>query len=251
MYTVFRDREIMFHVSTKLPFTEGDTQQVREMSFPAPKRLSRGALALLCPAPPAAEPQRRGILGGWAAARAAAGWAPRCAAACVPGAGVCSRGSRTAWLYRPDVFPFCLAPEEEAHWQRHRGNYLPRREHAFCPRHDRLQLLARLHCRAGGKPRGRQHDIQGEGNRDLHMPIFASVSHAEVWRQLPSGCPARVLSDTASITPDGCMYVCTKHTYIHTHTQVYLCMHYHVMCLHTYVYKICACVIACSFVKDF
>lgn len=28
VYTVFRDREIMFHVSTKLPFTEGDTQQV-------------------------------------------------------------------------------------------------------------------------------------------------------------------------------------------------------------------------------
>lgn len=30
VYTVFRDREIMFHVSTKLPFTEGDTQQVRD-----------------------------------------------------------------------------------------------------------------------------------------------------------------------------------------------------------------------------
>lgn len=27
---MFRDREIMFHVSTKLPFTEGDTQQVRD-----------------------------------------------------------------------------------------------------------------------------------------------------------------------------------------------------------------------------
>ncbi|OWK14317.1 hypothetical protein Celaphus_00000855 [Cervus elaphus hippelaphus] len=27
VYTIFRDREIMFHVSTKLPFTEGDTQQ--------------------------------------------------------------------------------------------------------------------------------------------------------------------------------------------------------------------------------
>ncbi|NXG42374.1 RPGP2 protein, partial [Psilopogon haemacephalus] len=27
VYTVFRDREIMFHVSTKLPFTEGDAQQ--------------------------------------------------------------------------------------------------------------------------------------------------------------------------------------------------------------------------------
>ncbi|XP_035753137.1 rap1 GTPase-activating protein 2, partial [Egretta garzetta] len=33
VYTVFRDREIMFHVSTKLPFTEGDTQQVRGTSF--------------------------------------------------------------------------------------------------------------------------------------------------------------------------------------------------------------------------
>lgn len=28
VYTAFRDREIMFHVSTKLPFTEGDAQQV-------------------------------------------------------------------------------------------------------------------------------------------------------------------------------------------------------------------------------
>lgn len=28
VYTTFRDREIMFHVSTKLPFTEGDAQQV-------------------------------------------------------------------------------------------------------------------------------------------------------------------------------------------------------------------------------
>lgn len=30
VYAVFRDREIMFHVSTKLPFTEGDAQQVTE-----------------------------------------------------------------------------------------------------------------------------------------------------------------------------------------------------------------------------
>uniref|UniRef100_A0A8C0J1V0 RAP1 GTPase activating protein 2 n=1 Tax=Chelonoidis abingdonii TaxID=106734 RepID=A0A8C0J1V0_CHEAB len=29
VYTVFRDREIMFHVSTKLPFTEGDAQQLQ------------------------------------------------------------------------------------------------------------------------------------------------------------------------------------------------------------------------------
>uniref|UniRef100_A0A2K6DTW9 RAP1 GTPase activating protein 2 n=1 Tax=Macaca nemestrina TaxID=9545 RepID=A0A2K6DTW9_MACNE len=29
VYTTFRDREIMFHVSTKLPFTEGDTQQLQ------------------------------------------------------------------------------------------------------------------------------------------------------------------------------------------------------------------------------
>lgn len=28
VYTTFRQREIMFHVSTKLPFTEGDIQQV-------------------------------------------------------------------------------------------------------------------------------------------------------------------------------------------------------------------------------
>ncbi|XP_060115466.1 rap1 GTPase-activating protein 2 [Heteronotia binoei] len=29
VYTVFREREIMFHVSTKLPFTEGDAQQLQ------------------------------------------------------------------------------------------------------------------------------------------------------------------------------------------------------------------------------
>nr|XP_033778586.1 rap1 GTPase-activating protein 2 isoform X2 [Geotrypetes seraphini] len=29
VYTVFREREIMFHVSTKLPFTEGDVQQLQ------------------------------------------------------------------------------------------------------------------------------------------------------------------------------------------------------------------------------
>lgn len=29
VYTTFRDREIMFHVSTKLPFTEGDAQQLQ------------------------------------------------------------------------------------------------------------------------------------------------------------------------------------------------------------------------------
>lgn len=32
VYTVFRNREIMFHVSTKLPFTEGDVQQVDPQS---------------------------------------------------------------------------------------------------------------------------------------------------------------------------------------------------------------------------
>lgn len=40
MYTVFRDREIMFHVSTKLPFTEGDTQQVRDVQTPSSSRVS-------------------------------------------------------------------------------------------------------------------------------------------------------------------------------------------------------------------
>lgn len=28
VYTVFRGQELMFHISTKLPYTEGDTQQV-------------------------------------------------------------------------------------------------------------------------------------------------------------------------------------------------------------------------------
>lgn len=46
MYTVFRDREIMFHVSTKLPFTEGDTQQVRELRLLAQRGVSGDALTL-------------------------------------------------------------------------------------------------------------------------------------------------------------------------------------------------------------
>lgn len=46
---MFRDREIMFHVSTKLPFTEGDTQQVREMRLHAQKGQSGDALTLPCP----------------------------------------------------------------------------------------------------------------------------------------------------------------------------------------------------------
>lgn len=29
VFTSFHGREIMFHVATKLPFTEGDTQQVQ------------------------------------------------------------------------------------------------------------------------------------------------------------------------------------------------------------------------------
>lgn len=33
VYTNFRGKEIMFHVSTKLPFTEGDSQQVREVEL--------------------------------------------------------------------------------------------------------------------------------------------------------------------------------------------------------------------------
>lgn len=32
VYTVFRQKEIMFHVSTKLPFTEGDVQQVQDFN---------------------------------------------------------------------------------------------------------------------------------------------------------------------------------------------------------------------------
>lgn len=55
VYTVFRDREIMFHVSTKLPFTEGDTQQVREMGVLAWKSPSRGAQHL-SPSSEGAEP---------------------------------------------------------------------------------------------------------------------------------------------------------------------------------------------------
>lgn len=67
-------------------------------------------------------------------------------------------------------------------------------------------------------------------------------------------CPAAALPVCSVIQPvlhlaDVCMCVLNIHT--HTHIHVYLCMHYHVMCLHTYVYKICACIIACSFVKDF
>ncbi len=32
VFTVFRQREIMFHVSTKLPFTDGDIQQVQDLN---------------------------------------------------------------------------------------------------------------------------------------------------------------------------------------------------------------------------
>ena len=88
MYTVFRDREIMFHVSTKLPFTEGDTQQVRGMSFLARKPRSWDVPVLRCPAP------RHPRLAGGSSA------GPRRVAA---GADACSRGSRTARLCRPNV----------------------------------------------------------------------------------------------------------------------------------------------------
>lgn len=67
------------------------------------------------------------------------------------------------------------APEEAAHWQRHRGDYLPRREHAVCPGHDRLQLLARLHRGAGGEPRGREHHVQGEGRTLPVRPVVQPV----------------------------------------------------------------------------
>lgn len=37
VYCNFRNKEIMFHVSTKLPYTEGDAQQVASrLSFCAP-----------------------------------------------------------------------------------------------------------------------------------------------------------------------------------------------------------------------
>lgn len=42
VYTIFRDREIMFHVSTKLPFTEGDTQQVTVFRMALGARGARG-----------------------------------------------------------------------------------------------------------------------------------------------------------------------------------------------------------------
>lgn len=100
-----------------------------------------------------------------------------------PGTGVCCRRSSAAGLYPPNVL-FLVAPEEEAHWQRHRGNYLPRREHAVCPRHDRLQLLARLHRGAGGEPRGGKHGIQGGGSSQ--EPGSAPAAQAEVRRWLPS-----------------------------------------------------------------
>ena len=49
VYTIFRDREIMFHVSTKLPFTEGDTQQVSVLRMALGARLvsprARGPLS--------------------------------------------------------------------------------------------------------------------------------------------------------------------------------------------------------------
>lgn len=34
VYCNFRNKEVMFHVSTKLPYTEGDTQQVLKCNTP-------------------------------------------------------------------------------------------------------------------------------------------------------------------------------------------------------------------------
>lgn len=51
VYTIFRDREIMFHVSTKLPFTEGDTQQVTWAGRALGAWGVRGESLLLVPGP--------------------------------------------------------------------------------------------------------------------------------------------------------------------------------------------------------
>lgn len=43
VYCHFRDKEIMFHVSTKLPYTEGDAQQVGTHGFWGLSVVDRGS----------------------------------------------------------------------------------------------------------------------------------------------------------------------------------------------------------------
>lgn len=67
-----------------------------------------------------------------------------------------------------------LAPEEKAHRKWHCGCRLPRRAHAVCSRHDRLQLPSCLRAGAGWEPLYRAHNVQGAN----HPPVVL-VSQAE------------------------------------------------------------------------
>lgn len=49
VYCNFRNKEIMFHVSTKLPYTEGDAQQVAWALTHPPVFLSPIYLSIQCP----------------------------------------------------------------------------------------------------------------------------------------------------------------------------------------------------------
>lgn len=49
VYCNFRNKEIMFHVSTKLPYTEGDAQQVAWALTHPPVLLSPIYLSVQCP----------------------------------------------------------------------------------------------------------------------------------------------------------------------------------------------------------
>lgn len=66
--------------------------------------------------------------------------------------------------------------------------------------------------------------------------FFASTSQAEVWRRLPSGCPARALGGTTSVMPDGRgVWMLNIHMCIYIHTHTHLCMHYYIVCVYTYI----------------
>lgn len=124
VYTVFRQREIMFHVSTKLPFTEGDVQQVLGWNTGSNFYLSSfNKLSVLI-----------------------------------------KKWSRWKVKNNFLLIKSSLAPKEKTHWKRHCGCSLPGRAHAIRSRHDRIQLPALLCSCAGWEPLYRPHHLQGKGS---------------------------------------------------------------------------------------
>lgn len=83
--------------------------------------------------------------------------------------------------HRPPQLPQVLtlfnrfsASAETSHRKWHSVAGVSRRGHTFCPRHDRLQLPARLHPGAGGGALLWQHHLQGTTKSEV---VSLSVSH--------------------------------------------------------------------------